>query len=78
MIFPIDISINSLKLLKQDLNKELPNVSVQTQQGDYFEVFFENKTKIVLSGSIGNMTDEMAAFISNLSATLKAGDIVGC
>jgi L-histidine N-alpha-methyltransferase len=79
--FPIDISINSLKLLKQDVNKELPNVSVQTQQGDYFEVLAslkENKLpKIVLflGSNIGNMNDEMAArFISNLSATLQAGD----
>jgi dimethylhistidine N-methyltransferase len=79
--FPIDISINSLKLLKQNLNKELPNVSVQTQQGDYFEVLASLKEsklpKIVLflGSNIGNMSDEMAAmFIHNLSATLQAGD----
>ncbi|MFT5964664.1 MAG: L-histidine N-alpha-methyltransferase, partial [Flavobacterium sp.] len=79
--FPIDISINSLKLLKQDLNEELPNVSVQTKQGDYFGVLASLKEsklpKIVLflGSNIGNMSDEMAAqFIYNLSATLQAGD----
>jgi L-histidine N-alpha-methyltransferase len=79
--FPIDISINSLTLLKQDLNEELPNVSVQTKQGDYFGVLASLKEsklpKIVLflGSNIGNMSDEMAAqFIYNLSATLQAGD----
>ncbi|MGO4818324.1 L-histidine N(alpha)-methyltransferase [Flavobacterium sp. W22_SRS_FP1] len=79
--FPIDISINSLKLLKQDLNEELPNVSVQTKQGDYFGVLASLKEsklpKIVLflGSNIGNMSDEMAAqFIHNLSAILQAGD----
>jgi L-histidine N-alpha-methyltransferase len=79
--FPIDISINSLKLLKQDLNEELPNVSVQTKQGDYFGVLASLKEsklpKIVLflGSNIGNMSDEMAAqFIYNLSVTLQAGD----
>lgn len=78
---PIDISINSLKLLEQDLKKELPNVSVQTQQGDYFEVLASLKMssapKIVLflGSNIGNMTDEQAAqFIYNLGANLQAGD----
>jgi L-histidine N-alpha-methyltransferase len=79
--FPIDISMNSLKLLKQDLSEELPNVSVQTKQGDYFGVLASLKEsklpKIVLflGSNIGNMSDEMAAqFIYNLSATLQAGD----
>lgn len=78
---PIDISINSLKLLEQDLKKELPNVPVQTQHGDYFEVLASLKIssapKIVLflGSNIGNMTDEQAAqFIYNLGANLQAGD----
>lgn len=78
---PIDISINSLTLLEQDLKKELPNVSVQTQQGDYFEVLASLKNskrpKIVLflGSNIGNMSDEQAAqFIYNLGANLQPGD----
>jgi L-histidine Nalpha-methyltransferase len=79
--FPIDISSNALNLLKKDLSKELPNVSVQTKQGDYFTVLASlkdsKKSKIVLflGSNIGNMTDDLAAeFIYNLGANLQSGD----
>lgn len=79
--FPIDISSNALGLLKTDLGRELPKVSVQTKQGDYFEVLASlkdsKKPKIVLflGSNIGNMTDDLAAkFIYNLGANLQAGD----
>lgn len=79
--FPIDISNNALELLKQDINKELPNVSVQTKQGDYFEVLASLKTNnqpivlLFLGSNIGNMNDELASqFIYNLGANLQAGD----
>lgn len=78
---PIDISANALDLLEKDLCKELPKVSVQTQQGDYFEVLASlkksKKPKVVLflGSNIGNMTDDLAAeFIYNLGANLQAGD----
>ena len=35
---PIDISQNALDKLETSLNKEIPNLKVNTQQGDYFEV----------------------------------------
>ena len=35
---PIDISQNALDILEHTLKKELPNVSMQTKQGDYFQV----------------------------------------
>lgn len=79
--FPIDISSNALKLLKQDLNTEIPNLNVEIQQGDYFEVLTtlsnSKKPKVVLflGSNIGNMNDEMASkFIYNLGANLQAGD----
>lgn len=78
---PIDISINALNLLKRDLSKTLPNVSVKTQQGDYFEVLeslkHSNKPKVILflGSNIGNMEDKKAAqFIYNLGANLNPGD----
>ena len=78
---PIDISANALNLLKEDLSEVLPNVSVKTQAGDYFEVLASlkesNKPKVILflGSNIGNMTDERAAkFIYNLGANLKPGD----
>lgn len=79
--FPIDISSNALNLLEKDLSKEIPNVSVQTKQGDYFEVLASlkksKKPKIILflGSNIGNMTDDLAAkFIYKLGANLQAGD----
>lgn len=78
---PIDISENALKLLKEDISIELPNVSVQTQQGDYFEVLAslkkskQPKVILFLGSNIGNMTDDLAAkFIYNLGANLQPGD----
>ncbi len=79
--FPIDISSNALELLKQDLKVEIPNLNVEIQQGDYFEVLTSlsdsKKPKVVLflGSNIGNMYDEMASkFIYSLGANLQAGD----
>jgi L-histidine Nalpha-methyltransferase len=79
--FPIDISSNALKLLKQDLNTEIPNLNVQIQQGDYFDVLTtlsnSKKPKVVLflGSNIGNMDDDIASkFIYSLGANLQAGD----
>jgi len=79
--FPIDISGNALNLLKLDINNELPQVTVQIQQGDYFEVLSslkkskQPKVILFLGSNIGNMSDELATqFICNLSANLQAGD----
>lgn len=79
--FPIDISVNALQILKENLQKEIPAVSVQTQQGDYFEVLASLKisknSKIVLflGSNIGNMSDNIAAeFIHNLGVNLQIGD----
>ncbi|APY01014.1 L-histidine N(alpha)-methyltransferase [Lacinutrix venerupis] len=78
---PIDISLNALNLLKKDLLGTLPDVSVKTQQGDYFEILASlkqsNKPKVILflGSNIGNMNDEKAEqFIYNLGANLKPGD----
>ena len=79
--FPVDISSNALELLKEDLNSELPYVSVKTRQGDYFEVLDSLKESkhpkviLFLGSNIGNMTDDLAAkFIYNLGSNLNIGD----
>jgi L-histidine N-alpha-methyltransferase len=79
--FPIDISQNALDRLEADLNRELPDVSVQKRQGDYFKILAslkEIKTpKIILflGSNIGNMPDELATqFIYDLGANLHPGD----
>ena len=35
---PIDISKNALNLLEQDLTKNMPNLSIETLEGEYFNV----------------------------------------
>lgn len=79
--FPIDISLNALDQLEEDLNKELPSITVKTQQGDYFGVLASlkksKKPKVILflGSNLGNMTDDVAAqFIYNLGVNLQAGD----
>ena len=78
---PIDISSNALSLLKEDLKTEIPDLSIKTQQGDYFEVLDSlkksKKPKVILflGSNIGNMNDELASkFIYNLGTNLNLGD----
>jgi L-histidine N-alpha-methyltransferase len=78
---PIDISSNALSLLKEDLKTEIPDLSIKTQQGDYFEVLDSLKTSkkpkviLFLGSNIGNMNDELASkFIYNLGTNLNFGD----
>lgn len=79
--FPIDISQNALNKLEADLKKELPNVSVQKRQGDYFKILASlkeiKKPKVILflGSNIGNMPDQVATqFIYDLGANLHPGD----
>ncbi|MDO6803099.1 L-histidine N(alpha)-methyltransferase [Wenyingzhuangia sp. 1_MG-2023] len=79
--FPIDISANALALLKEDLNTEIPNLNVQTQEGDYFKILAslknskQPKVVLFLGSNIGNMNDSLAStFIYNLGVNLQAGD----
>lgn len=79
--FPIDISQNALDKLEADLKNELPDVSVQKKQGDYFKILaslkeIKNPKVILFLGSnIGNMSDKVATqFIYDLGANLHPGD----
>ncbi len=79
--FPIDISQNSLDKLEKSLKNDLPNISVEKKQGDYFKVLESlkgnNHLKIVLflGSNIGNMNDKTATeFIYRLGANLQKGD----
>lgn len=64
---PIDISGNILSVLKENLNKELPDLNVIPLEGEYFEMLKEasamsSKRKVILflGGNIGNMSAEEA------------------
>ncbi len=78
---PIDISQNALKQLEACLKDELPNVSVQPKQGEYFKILAslkENshpKVVLFLGSNIGNLSDDMASkFIYQLGGNLKTHD----
>lgn len=79
--FPVDISSNALDQLEESLSREIPDLKVKKQQGDYFEVLASLKNsshpKIILflGSNIGNLNDDLAAkFIYQLGSNLKIGD----
>ena len=80
---PVDISSNALDGLEEMLSLKLPDLNVQKQQGDYFEILSsfkgnQNKKVVLFLGSnIGNMQDEKATdFIYKLGANLIPDDIL--
>lgn len=81
--YPIDISADSLNTLSAMLAKELPEVAITTQHGDYFRILSSLKEntdqKIVffLGSNLGNYTDEQAAdFIYQLGANMHPDDLL--
>ncbi|WP_308993387.1 L-histidine N(alpha)-methyltransferase [Mariniflexile litorale] len=78
---PVDISQNALNNLETSLNEELPHLSIETKQGDYFHVLEDIKTlpkpKVILflGSNIGNLNDDQARkFMLKLSNTLHKND----
>lgn len=64
---PIDISGNILSVLKENLNKELPQLDIIPLEGEYFEMLekasaMSSKRKVILflGGNIGNMSRQEA------------------
>lgn len=80
---PVDISKNALLLLEADLKENLPNLKVNSQQGDYFEVLKNlkkdtSKSKVVLflGANIGNFVKGQAqTFLSEMANNLNPGDL---
>jgi dimethylhistidine N-methyltransferase len=78
---PIDISQNALNHLELSLKKQLPKVSVNPLQGDYFEVLSQIKESIhpkiilFLGSNLGNLEDDEACdFLNQLSNCLTIND----
>lgn len=78
---PVDISANSLRKLAAELATEIPDLFVQTQQGDYFDILANlqksehPKVVLFLGSSLGNMDDALAAkFLYKLGANLRKND----
>ncbi|MEL4307919.1 L-histidine N(alpha)-methyltransferase [Joostella sp. CR20] len=81
---PIDISNNALEGLKTSLEKELPKVKVQPQQGMYFEVLnrlasYKDRKKIImfLGSNIGNLEHHKAIeFMQNIQESMNPNDLL--
>ncbi len=81
---PIDISQNALDGLERSLAEELPNVSVETRQGTYFETLSaindENGTKkiiLFLGSNIGNLMHPQAVeFLKSVQKLMQNDDLL--
>ena len=81
---PIDISQNALDQLEASVIKELPNVSINTLQGTYFETLADiaknneqRKVILFLGSNIGNLLHPQAiSFLKNIQEILNDDDLV--
>ncbi|MDH3710463.1 MAG: L-histidine N(alpha)-methyltransferase [Cyclobacteriaceae bacterium] len=79
---PIDISQNVLDQLESDLKENLPELSIQTLQGEYFEMLSKlpknaerKKVVLFLGSNIGNFIKPVALdFLKRLAEILTRGD----
>jgi len=81
---PVDISQNVLDELEDALKKEIPQVSVKTQQGTYFETLeklaeYNSRKKVilVLGSNIGNLSHtEAVDFLRNIAVAMSDDDML--
>ncbi len=81
---PIDISASANKELASVLGSELPDLNIEPQTGDYFEImqdmtryFSRRKVILFLGSNIGNFSQsEIASFLRRLEMITNPGDQV--
>ncbi len=80
---PVDISGNVLEILESDMRSEMPDLKIETYQGDYFDALAEISTNpekdvvFFLGSTLGNFTEEEAvSFMSKLRSFLKEDDLL--
>lgn len=81
---PIDISQNAIDSLSKKLSEELPQVSVDAEKGEYFEILdrlqnYDSRKKViaVLGSNIGNLLHPQAIdFLSKLRNTMRQDDLL--
>ncbi len=81
---PIDISQNALDQLKTSIQKEIPEVSVNTLQGTYFETLKDigqdtsrKKVILFLGSNIGNLLHPQAIdFLKQLREVINSNDVI--
>lgn len=78
---PVDISQNSLSVITERMENLFPDLEIQPQQGDYFQVldelFSSDKPKVILfiGSNLGNMEDETAKdFLKKIATHLKKSE----
>lgn len=83
---PVDISQSVLQELEADLQKELPDLQVETLHYEYFEALealnkYHDEPKVILflGGNIGNFTAARAErFFKQLHQSMRPGDRLIC
>lgn len=80
---PVDISGNVLEILEANMKAEMPDLKIETYQGDYFDALAEISTNsrrdvvFFLGSTLGNFTEQEAVgFISKLRGFLKEDDLL--
>lgn len=80
---PVDISGNVLEILESNMKTEMPDLKIETYQGDYFDALVEISTSpekdvvFFLGSTLGNFTEEEAiGFMSKLRSFLKEDDLL--
>ncbi|MEM9075621.1 MAG: L-histidine N(alpha)-methyltransferase [Bacteroidota bacterium] len=81
---PIDISQNVLDQLEDAIKKEIPEITINTLQGTYFETLRDignahGKRKVILflGSNIGNLLHPMAIeFLQNMKDSINDGDLI--
>lgn len=81
---PIDISQNAIDSLSVKLSEEIPNLAVDAEIGEYFEVLdrlkqldARKKVIMVLGSNIGNLLHPRAIqFLTQLKDTMNQGDLL--
>jgi L-histidine N-alpha-methyltransferase len=81
---PIDISQHAIDQLSESLATELPDVIVDAEKGEYFEVLerlkgynFRKKVIMILGSNIGNLLHPRAIeFLSKLKETMNHDDLL--
>ncbi|MEO9870408.1 L-histidine N(alpha)-methyltransferase [Ekhidna sp.] len=80
---PVDISGNVLEILEENLSSEMPELKIESYEGDYFDALSEisespEKDIVFFLGSnVGNFSQEEAeSFLSKLQNFLKPEDLL--
>lgn len=80
---PVDISGNVLEILEANLKVEMPDLKIESYEGDYFDALAdisespEKDIVFFLGSTVGNFTQgEAEGFLTKLQQILKPGDLL--